>query len=73
MKTNLIHQKGINQVNLLYNIFIRLKIIKGIAAGMEHLHKEKIVHRDLSARNILLNERDKILEAVVADFGLLLK
>jgi serine/threonine protein kinase len=29
-------------------------LVRGIAAGMLHLHKHKIVHRDLAARNILL-------------------
>jgi len=42
-------------------------IFKGIAAGMNHLHKEKIIHRDLACRNVLLNAN---MEAVVADFGL---
>jgi len=42
-------------------------ILKGIAAGMNHLHREKIIHRDLACRNILLNGT---MEAVVADFGL---
>jgi serine/threonine protein kinase len=29
-------------------------LIRGIAAGMLHLHKHNIIHRDLAARNILL-------------------
>jgi serine/threonine protein kinase len=29
-------------------------ILRGIAAGMCHLHKHNIIHRDLAARNILL-------------------
>ena len=33
-----------------------LKWAKDISAGMSHLHKEQIVHRDLSARNLLLTE-----------------
>ncbi|PRP79695.1 LRR receptor-like serine/threonine-protein kinase GSO2-like [Planoprotostelium fungivorum] len=41
--------------------------IKQIALGMLHLHREKVVHRDLAVRNILLS---KHLEAKVADFGL---
>ncbi|PRP73093.1 putative leucine-rich repeat receptor-like protein kinase [Planoprotostelium fungivorum] len=45
----------------------KLKFIGEIALGMLHLHKEKIIHRDLAVRNILLN---KHLEAKVADFGL---
>lgn len=39
----------------------------GIARGMEHLSKRGIVHRDLSARNILMT---KSLECKVTDFGL---
>jgi serine/threonine protein kinase len=32
----------------------KIQLIRGIAAGMLHLHKHNIVHRDLAARNILL-------------------
>jgi len=45
---------------------LKLKMMKGTAAGVAHLHREKVIHRDLAARNILLNGR---LEAVVSDFG----
>jgi serine/threonine protein kinase len=31
-----------------------IELIRGIAAGLLHLHKYNIVHRDLAARNILL-------------------
>jgi predicted Ser/Thr protein kinase len=30
------------------------RLVRGIAAGMLHLHKHNIIHRDLAARNILL-------------------
>jgi len=43
------------------------KFIAQIALGMLHLHKEKVIHRDLAVRNILLS---KHLDAKVADFGL---
>lgn len=43
------------------------QIAKGISAGIFHLHQEKIIHRDLASRNILLREN---LEPAVADFGL---
>jgi serine/threonine protein kinase len=33
-----------------------LQIVRDIATGMEHLAANKIVHRDLSARNILLTK-----------------
>jgi hypothetical protein len=35
----------------------KLRLIRGIATGMLHLHKFNIIHRDLAARNILLTER----------------
>jgi serine/threonine protein kinase len=45
----------------------QINIIRGIAAGMAHLHAQSIVHRDLAARNILL---DNQLNAKISDFGL---
>jgi len=42
------------------------EVIKGIAAGVLHLHSEGIVHRDLAARNILISKQ----AAKVSDFGL---
>jgi serine/threonine protein kinase/ankyrin repeat protein len=42
-------------------------LARGIAFGIAHLHHEGIVHRDISARNILLSAS---LEPLVADFGL---
>uniref|UniRef100_J3MLN0 Uncharacterized protein n=1 Tax=Oryza brachyantha TaxID=4533 RepID=J3MLN0_ORYBR len=48
----------------------RLKIIDGIARGLQYLHEEsqmKIVHRDLKASNILL---DSAYNPKISDFGL---
>ncbi|KAF8037114.1 hypothetical protein BT93_B0128 [Corymbia citriodora subsp. variegata] len=48
----------------------RLHIITGIAEGLVYLHGGcgvKIIHRDIKASNILLDEN---LEAKIADFGL---
>ncbi|PRP81913.1 hypothetical protein PROFUN_10621 [Planoprotostelium fungivorum] len=41
-------------------------IMRGIALGMNHLHSEGIIHRDLAVRNILLTQH---LEPKVSDFG----
>ncbi|PRP81904.1 serine/threonine protein kinase 4, CTR4 [Planoprotostelium fungivorum] len=41
------------------------KFIIGIASGMFHLHKERIIHRDLATRNILLRAGD----VKISDFG----
>eukprot|EP01118_Nematostelium_gracile_P009114 TRINITY_DN3053_c0_g1_i8.p1 TRINITY_DN3053_c0_g1~~TRINITY_DN3053_c0_g1_i8.p1 ORF type:complete len:246 (+),score=65.61 TRINITY_DN3053_c0_g1_i8:3-740(+) len=45
----------------------KILILKSIAAGMNHLSQQRIVHGDLAARNCLLKEG---FETVVADFGM---
>ncbi|PRP82378.1 hypothetical protein PROFUN_10154 [Planoprotostelium fungivorum] len=45
----------------------KLKFIQGIAQGMLHLHMEKVIHRDLAVRNILLSKHN---EPKVSDFGM---
>jgi serine/threonine protein kinase len=32
----------------------KIELVRGIAAGVLHLHKHNVIHRDLAARNILL-------------------
>lgn len=44
-----------------------INIIRGIAAGMSHIHKSNIMHKDLAARNILLDANNN---AKISDFGL---
>jgi len=43
-----------------------LKIAKGIAAAIAHLHTRSITHGDLYAHNILINESG---ESILGDFG----
>ena len=45
-----------------------IDILYQAAAGMRHLHRHNIIHRDFRAANILVAGRDPI-HVVVADFG----
>jgi len=42
------------QTNVTLSDEHKIRLVRGISAGMLHLHKNNIVHRDLAARNILL-------------------
>lgn len=46
------------------------QLIKGILQGVEHLHKNNIIHRDLKAGNILIDREDGVWRPKIADFGL---
>jgi len=45
----------------------KIRLVRGIACGMRHLHKHNVVHCDLAARNILLTD---INEPKICDFGM---
>jgi len=59
----------------------KMSLIKGIAMGMDHLHKANILHKDLASRNILVRvvfyflssyilQLDDTGNAKISDFGL---
>ena len=47
-----------------------LGVLQDVAIGMAHIHTEKILHRDIAARNVLLATSNEVLIAKVTDFGL---
>jgi len=49
--------------------FEKLDIIRQASFGVEHLHDEMIVHRDLACRNLLMTKFGESLKVVVSDFG----
>jgi len=59
--------RSIIEKNMISSNKVKLHIIKGIVQGMIHLSNEKVVHRDLASRNILITED---FNAKISDFGL---
>lgn len=62
---------NLNQLITIYpcitaSLPIKLNILRDISSGLEHIHSNKIIHRDLNAGNVLLTHT---LLAKVADFG----
>jgi serine/threonine protein kinase len=46
----------------------KIELVRGIAAGVLHLHKHNIIHRDLAARNILLSSNGEPKITVLPTF-----
>ncbi len=55
-----------------FELLEAVDIMLQVAEGMNYLHQNRVVHRDLKSMNILVkyNEHDKHVYAKVADFGL---
>ena len=55
--------KTFQQIINFHSIMFNLQIV----AGVEHIHSQKYVHRDLKLENVFLNEQ---LRAKIGDFGM---
>ena len=51
-------------------VSLRLQLTMDIAQGMDYLHRNSMLHRDLNSKNCLLRKQGTKYTAVVADFGL---
>lgn len=45
-------------------------IIQGILEGVQYLHRNEVIHRDLKAQNILISREDGVWCPKITDFGL---
>ncbi|KAL6078981.1 Ephrin type-A receptor 6 [Balamuthia mandrillaris] len=48
-------------------LVILVKMARDIAAGVLHLHREKVIHRDIATRNVLVGDNYAVY---ISDFGL---
>ncbi|EGR33860.1 protein kinase domain protein [Ichthyophthirius multifiliis] len=48
----------------------KINIMEQVANGLNALHQNNIVHRDIKPENVLLNQKDGIYIAKIADFGI---
>ena len=45
----------------------KIRMLRDTASGISHLHAQNIIHRDIAARNVLVDEQ---LNCYVTDFGM---
>jgi eukaryotic-like serine/threonine-protein kinase len=58
--------EGFIQTRGAMNLVLLVQTLRDVARGLQHLHDSSLIHRDISARNILLSPSG----AKIADFGL---
>ena len=63
-----LHAHLLNPTNRNIALEEKLNILRGVASGLAYLHSRRpaIIHRDLTAKNVLLDSK---LRAKIADFG----
>ena len=58
--SSLEYVKGIH-IHMAKNLKTKMKgYLGGIVAGLKYLHYNKVIHRDIKAENILINEQDEV-------------
>jgi len=65
---NLFHY--IRQNNSTIDLTKRIGIFEHVLSGITHAHSQSILHRDISANNVLVFEEEDGLRAKLSDFGL---
>lgn len=60
------HMKKAKESGTTVSVVERIKFCAGAARGIEYLHQNHCIHRDIAARNCLLHEK----EVKITDFGL---
>ncbi len=55
--------------NKKFTLSEKIEIATSLMRGIKSMHSKKIVHRDITAKNVFLKRSEKGLQAVVADFG----
>ena len=68
LETNL-HNYLLNPDHANLDLAVKVSILRGVAKGLIHLHNQTppIIHRDLTAKNVLLDSSE--LVAKISDFG----
>ncbi len=50
-------------------LVLSLDIALQIARGLEYAHQHKVIHRDIKPNNILLDQHNGVVRAIIIDFG----